>query len=418
MSRLRQENGWAVITALVMMLIIAGFGTATLTLAGQQQRESGAERQRETGFNLAEAAMNAQIFSLARHWAGTGGAAGVVDPRTGLPVAYPSSCTQATASDLRCPDAATIQKLFTSPDTTPNSVWTTMVRDNSGLAGSATYWSETMITASPTYDANGDGTLWVRAQATVQGRGRTLVALVRSEAQQEPIPRGTVIAGKLAISNNGNKTIIDTLGANSASPGDVIVRCDPVAQPSATCLGHPYSGGVPPARNNVQISPNVSVSRPTQPSALTSDSLSRMQDAAVANGTYYTTCPASLTGAVVYIDVPAGTNCGYSGNGNYNTVSAPGVVIVARGSISLNGTSDFYGLLYAANLSGSSADLISLGGNAAIYGGVMTDGNAGVVAGSSKFNIVFDPRAFAAVQSRGSAGLIQNTWRELTGQTG
>ena len=45
----------------------------------------------------------------------------------------------------------------------------------------------------------------------------------------------------------------------------------------------------------------------------------------------------------------------------------------------------------------------------------MVDGNGGVLAGSSGTNIVFDPRAFDGARSFGTAGIVQNTWREITG---
>ena len=47
-------------------------------------------------------------------------------------------------------------------------------------------------------------------------------------------------------------------------------------------------------------------------------------------------------------------------------------------------------------------------------GGVSVDGNGGVEAGSDKVNIIFDGDAFAALKTHGTAGLVQNSWRELT----
>jgi hypothetical protein len=76
---------------------------------------------------------------------------------------------------------------------------------------------------------------------------------------------------------------------------------------------------------------------------------------------------------------------------------------------------DFYGLIYHTNAGNSSGNVVSLQGNVQIHGGILVDGNAGVVAGSSKINIEFNDAAYAAVQSYGSAGLIQNTWREVNG---
>jgi hypothetical protein len=61
----------------------------------------------------------------------------------------------------------------------------------------------------------------------------------------------------------------------------------------------------------------------------------------------------------------------------------------------------------------------STGGNATIVGGVVVDGPGGISSGSNgqvgvnNANIMFDPRAFDNVQAAGTAGVVQNTWREL-----
>src|SRR4051812_9094699 len=111
----REEDGWVLVTALVLMLIMAVFAAATLTLSSGEARSSAASRSRESAFNLAEAAMNAQTFALASHWPGTGGA-------TSAAIRYPTSCTPSLA-DSRCPDIASMRQLATSVDTIRGSSW-------------------------------------------------------------------------------------------------------------------------------------------------------------------------------------------------------------------------------------------------------------------------------------------------------
>jgi hypothetical protein len=48
-----------------------------------------------------------------------------------------------------------------------------------------------------------------------------------------------------------------------------------------------------------------------------------------------------------------------------------------------------------------------------LEGGVIVDGNGKVSAGSSGLNIDFDANAFTGITSTGTAGVVQNTWREL-----
>jgi Tfp pilus assembly protein PilX len=407
----REEGGWALVTAIVLMTLMATFALATSATVDNQQKQSAVGRQRETAFNLGEAALNAQIYALTTHWTGPGGAINTA-------VAAPQSCTPAS-SDNRCPNASALSALFSSADTDTGSTWKTMVRDNSGVTGAASFWSDTMITAAPRYDANGDGKVWVRASGVSRGHSRAMVALVRTEQQPESLPHDTLLAGRVSISNNGNKVIIDTKG-NQATSGAVTVRCTPQASESQTCLGHSLGNGANAQSQltsllNTQIYPNVSTTGYAGGSGLAPDALERLRLSAIANGTYYTSCPTSLTGALVWIDTT--NTCSYTGNVVYNASGAAGVVIMARGTLSIAGTVQFYGVIYHANMDNSTTWPVQLGGNAQVFGGVLIDGNAGLVAGSSKTNVVFDDSAFAAVRSYGTAGLIQNTWREIKGAT-
>jgi hypothetical protein len=148
---------------------------------------------------------------------------------------------------------------------------------------------------------------------------------------------------------------------------------------------------------------------------MTAEARARLKATAIANGTYYaTTCPtaAQLTGQVVYVDVTG--SCGYTSNSQFNSAAAPGVLILDHATLSLGGTCNFFGVVYAANASNLAADMVQTQGNSVVTGGVVIDGAAGqFVVGSSGDNIVFDLNAYRAVASLGSAGIIQNTFREI-----
>jgi hypothetical protein len=256
----------------------------------------------------------------------------------------------------------------------------------------------------------------VRASALARGHERTMVALVRTEQQQETLPHNSVLAGRVSISNNGHKAIINTRG-NGATTSPVIVRCTPSPGESSACLGHPLGNGSNDQSSltsllSYQILPNATTTGYAGGAALSADALERLRQAAISDGTYYTYCPASLAGATVYVDTPSG--CSYTGNVVYNTAAAPGVLIMAQGTLSIAGTVIYHGLIYHANQANATGWLVQLNGNAEVDGGVVVEGDAGVIAGSSKTNIVFDDMAFQAVRSYGTAGVIQNTWRELT----
>lgn len=406
LRRLRHEDGgWAMVTALTLLTVMLGVGGATYGYVDGQTQQSRIGREKETAFNVAEAAMNAQIFQLARDWPGAGSASSP----------YPA-CTQISTA-TRCPSTTQLTALFTSPDTDSATVWSTSVRDNT--SPSANYYSDSQTQSAPGWDSNGDKRMWVRAQAQTKGRTRTIVALVRAQEQVEDLPRAALITGRLDISNNGHKVIIDASGGSSES-GLVAVRCTPALLESQPCLGHSLGGGniVTALANlnallNFQISPNVTQTGYSAAPAMSVEMRARMKATAIANGTYFASgCPtaAGLSGQVVYIE---NGDCSYTGNTQFNASAAPGMVIIARGSLYLGGTTNFYGIIYHANELASSGALMQVQGNAQVYGGVLIDGNGRTIAGSSKYNIVLASNAFDAVRSYGSVGIVQNTWREI-----
>ena len=203
---------------------------ATYSVVDTQQKHSADTRKRETAFNVAEAALNAQIYAMSRDWPGFGTAGSPYVP-----------CTQASTG-TRCPSTQTLADLFNpSPDTTDSLTWRTEVHDNEDP--NEHFYSESTTRLQPSYDANRDGRLWVRSQATARGKTRTMIALVRAQEQAEELPHAALITGRLDISNNGHKTIIDASGGSSVS-GLVAVRCTPQLLELKPCLGHKLVGGL------------------------------------------------------------------------------------------------------------------------------------------------------------------------------
>ena len=386
------ERGSALVPALLVMAILLAFGMSIAAGASTDQSDSRRERERETSFNLTEGALNAQIYQLSARWPGATAA-----------TPYPDSCTVGSAAS-DCPNGAAIQSNFASADTVTNTEWVTQVRDNGGA--SPNFWSDDLLASQPRYDRNDDNFLWVRASGLVHGRPRTLVALVEAENVTLNFPRATLVAGHFETSNNGNKVIIDTNGTgNQFSPGDIIVRCDPAAP---HCADYDANKG--------QIEPNTVRSDPQQPRAVSVEALDQLRERARADGNYYPGCGPLMgnqPGEVVFME--DATGCSWQGNNVYNTAAKPGYVVIARGAIgTINGTADFYGIIYHANLDNAAGNLITLGGNVSIFGSIVIDGPGGLSAGSSKVNLVYDPNVFNGFKAFGTAGIVQNTFREIT----
>jgi Tfp pilus assembly protein PilX len=388
--RLAGERGSALVPALIVMVMLLGFGISVASAVDTDQGDSRRERERETSFNVTEGALNAQIYQLSTRWPSASS--------TGSP----TSCT-ATSVEADCPSGAALEANFTSVDTAVGTEWVTQVRDNGG--SSPNFWTEDLLDSQPSYDANNDNFLWVRAAGEVRGRPRTLVALVEAENVTLNFPRATLVAGHFDVSNNGKKVMIDTNGDPDAfSPGDIIVRC---------ALG---PGCDEWDKDKGQVEPNTVRSDPAQPRAVSVEALDALRERARADGNYNAGCgplAGDQPGEVVFIE--DATDCKWQANAVYNTPDKPGFVVIARGAIStINGTADFYGVIYHANLDNSSEDLITLGGNVSIFGSVVIDGPGGLSAGSSKVNLVYDPRVFENLKAFGTAGIVQNTFREIT----
>src|SRR3954471_11862467 len=221
---------------MLMAVMMAG-GVSLMAAVDTETNSSAVERQRETAFNLAEAALNAQLFALSRDWAGKGMAANADAQNAAHP--HPQGGQQnwppqGSTAALRCPSSPALTSAFASADAA-GATWATTVRDD-GASPLDTFYSDDAIAGQPGYDASENGKLWVRAQATARGRTRTIVALVQAQQQEEDILHAAVAAGRLNLTNDGNKPLID-------GGGPVMVRCLLVPGESNPCLGQPFGTG-------------------------------------------------------------------------------------------------------------------------------------------------------------------------------
>jgi hypothetical protein len=393
MRRLRSQTGSALVSAVLLTSLMLGLGIVAFAMVDGETARSAGERQQETSFNLSEQLLNAQVYILSRDWPGQGGVATGPNP-TLQP--YPTTCTTGVTS-TRCPDINALVSRFGGADLGATVTWSTKVRDNN--SPNVNYYDDTTTQTQPAYDANGDERLWVRAQTVVRGKRRTLVGLVRIDKVTEEMPRNAILAGKFGTNNNGNKVIVQTNG------GLVQVRCTTPAKSS--CMDYP------PGKN--QVSPDTSELGYTGGDAMTDDQLQRLRERAIAEGTYWATgCPAKPEGSLVFIET---ASCAYNNSARpcCNSAASPGVLILNHGTLSLSGNLTFHGLIYAANRSNRTDDVVSNTGTSRIEGGVLIDRNGGMLIGSSGHpdNMIYRPNVYNNVISYANAGIIQNTWRDV-----
>jgi hypothetical protein len=385
---MRRERGSALVIAMLVMMVLLALGLAALSLADGQQQDAARSRVADSAFNLAEGVLDTQVYLLSHFWPGSAG------------TARPATCTQAVLV-AGCPDATQVRASYDGGDWTAGVAWTTMVRDNGGAATS--FFNATLVAGQPSWDANHDGRMWTYAQALVHGRKRTLVALVEVQHVDNSLlfSHNAITAGWFQTTNSGNKVIVDTQGS-SAQPAPLAVRC---TTRTNACLGYEAGKG--------QIAPDTTQTGYSGGNALTLDRLDTLRTRAIAESTYYASgCPADPSGAVVFIE---NANCAYNNSAGAccNSASAPGVLVVANGTLSLTGNIVFNGVIYMANQQNSAGVVLSLNGTSGINGAIAVDGPGGLIAGSSGLNVTFASGVFNVLTGFGTAGVIQNTWREL-----
>lgn len=398
LERLRSEqDGNVLVIAVTLVSLMLVTGLSTLSVVDTQTDVAMKERQHESSFNLAEGVLNAQTFVLARRGTGDAGSS-----------EFPELCTNGTAHPL-CPDEQQLARSYNSgvqKDYGDDTLWTTRVRDNPG----GTYYNPDAVDAAPRYDENGDRQLWVSAEATVRGRTRQIVALIRVEDRPITFPNYALLSGTFATSNNGRGTIVI---APAPSLG-IAVRCTGVPAKGSPCLGFD------PKKEQLFPAGAWTTGAPDVPS-ISIDDLQALEEYARGSGTYYTSCPGpDPNGAVVVIE---SGSCSFNNSSPEapgasiccNSPTRPGLLIVKCGSVSLGGNIEFYGIIYMPKgdcaLTGN---VVTTTGTSLISGGVIIDGiNRGLLVGSSGDNIVFNPLAFQNVRAAGTAGIVQNTWREV-----
>jgi Tfp pilus assembly protein PilX len=430
---LHSEEGFVLATSIVLMAIMVTVALASYSFVDTGQKRTRDQRERETSLNVTEGVLYSQGFALAQKWPGN-----LTQGNS-----MPATCTQTAQVDPAlaafCPVPGTLAAANGSPatanfatfDALSNVTWTTKIRDNGppAVAGqpdlSVAFVSSAADAAQAgtnvrtglsyscpgpcKWDANGDRQLWVQARGVVRGKPRNLVALLKREVFAEAFPRNGVVAGSFETTNKGNKGVIDSTGSQ------VVVRCL-TTDPNCTL----YDAG------KEQVLPPTIVHNTAYPPAMTPTQLARFKNAAqtASPPTYYTSCPDTYTGTVVYIDVPATTVCSDTNNATYNSKTDPGIVIMPRGRMdNIKGT--YFALLYLGNEQNSDGPVLTLAANSQVCGGVAIDGPGRLVAGEAsnaasicdptrgRATVMFQENAFNSLASFGTTGLVQNTWREL-----
>ncbi len=235
MNRLRRlsrdEQGFSLVVSILMLMIILTMSGAIIQTVVVQSHQSGAEVAGEASFNLAESALDAVSYQLAGNWPATSTAA------------YPT-CNQVTTAVAGCPGTS-LTSAFASQYAGVDfgtKVWNVKVIDDTG--GSSYYNDSALSSSTTSWDSNADGRLWIRADATIAGKRRIVVAQMLQQTSVLSLPQNVITAGGVDTSNNGNKVIIEANDPASHLSGKILVQCSAGSVSYGShCLGWDASKG-------------------------------------------------------------------------------------------------------------------------------------------------------------------------------
>jgi Tfp pilus assembly protein PilX len=442
MRHLRGEEGFAVVTAVVLLTVIMGLGLGLLLFADSQQKASAHEQASEAAFNVAEAALNAQVGQLSREWPTQKSA------EAGNPL--PSSCTASTSTGKTnaCPSSTDLKLDPNTASTTCSGTdawgsplsnqWTTYVRQDVTEGSGASLRESSLFNSAeeqskPSYAASEAGALWVRSVGVVQCHPVTVVTLVTRQRVTLNYPQYAIAGNWFKVTNKGNKVIVNRQG-NANEAGEVSMRCE--SPPPEGC--EQYEGG-----SKEQVSPPITENPTSSSTTLTASQLATVKSEAQAHGTFYSStspyhCPTSMnelegvpltkpSRAPVYVEGCGALNIKANGTANCEPPTpaasppkpeSPGFLVIANGTLELSGNSTYCGVIYAANLQKSSEAVVKLQGGTVVVGGIIVDGAGGIEFGSSgqggnPANLVFDSLAIDNLTISAGAAATRNSFRIL-----
>jgi len=439
--KLGNQQGSAMITALMVMLVILPLGLALLAIVDTQAKDSGSERTRDRAFNLADSALSSAAFSLSKYaWPSTGSLAPSNSSATGTAAACSGASVGATLGAATTPGSTTAKLQPNLNATYEDSAytgarWQINVCDNDPADAAKPVWKAALLTRW-NYDENADGKVWIRSEAQVGGRTRVLAGLVRISESPALSSKYGVMTGRLnAELTNTAGTVLNggLLGSLTSSLLDThpLVEADPLHD------GDPPTSGITAVRCGAldgcltgALAAAGSVSlvntlvtdgklvQATSPTATSEASVAQLKQQAIASGTYFATASGSSTTGTTAATVPppcpipaaaTSTTIVYIetvGNGDqyclldvsaskaYKALIIGSGRVVLRGNNSITSTNDtpavntFRGVVYALNEQRKTAlgdaatpprEVIRIDRGAHVVGGVAADGKSAQV---------------------------------------
>lgn len=377
MERTKGQRGSSLIVLIGMIAALAIMAVSLVALVTNVEHNTYGDRMKATAFNVAEAAMDEGMQTLAKSWP-TSSSATVTFDATAFRTAAPFNDTQ------RYPDPA--RGHFVVVDF---------------------YDNLTPLDSSVEYDSNADDKMYVVVQAGVGPKAARIQALVQRTFFDLMIPRG------IALFAGGDLTA----GGLGTNPKIVVEVPPPYGTITSIHVGGTIADSSIAQSGVVQLSGSSAASvDDVFPQSL----VEGLKTLAMQNGRLFTSLAAAeaspvnatwspqggLSGLCV-IQAPTGTNIKITSNTVLNSEEKPGIVLVIGGAtLEWGGTADYYGVLYCS--SGMSTSV----GTANIHGMVVTSSYEQM---SGTPNILYNDNCVARLLNTWSLNvkLVPNTWRQL-----
>lgn len=365
------RRGSALVLFLGIMAALSVLAIALVAIVGNAQHATSRNKARTTAFDVAEAALDVTMEALAKDW-----------PTNTSP--WTPGSFMAIAPDFE----ETFGVVYAAES--GNAVWVAVVDDSE---------------ASPEGTYDGNGYVWVDAQARVNGVSSRIRTLVQAKFYEVNVPRGVAVCAEGQLLSNAPGGNANSgkykIGAADASIGG--------PQPVSIAVW----GGI----QNPEVAwPYVAQNPPGMPHAsdlITPDLIADLTQIARQTGRLFESgrLPAKddFYGLTVVI-APEGTTVSLGQNGKddaFNSPESPGVLLVLGGAdLKIEGNTEYYGVIFCEGDIGVGT------GHPIIYGMLVTQGTFDM-AGVAQVIYREDCLVNLNRQFQTSTKMVPGYWREL-----
>ena len=413
-SRLRNEDGFALVVGIMAMVLMISLGLVMYTFVDSQARQSAYERDGESAYTYAEGLLDMEGYLVSSSWPAAS---------PGMPdCSFNGTTLTATggATSL-CPAPTQLAATYTGADYAGTITWTVRARDNGGTDQCAVitastcsyYYDDAGLASQPTYDANGDGQVWVRAQSVARGKRRTVVERIQLDKQPVNFPEAVLTAGYLTLKESPHVKVVTNF-----SPINLRCAINSTTPSGAKCLGLKKLKQIAPYKINYSYAPQT---------AIPQSSLDLLRKRAQAEGWYYSTCPTNPPGSQVFVESGSCTGSAMP----YTSPTQRGTYIQVSGTLTITGKKpasanyakgrkgNFWGLIYLANQSHLTGYVLTVSkGKRIIRGVVAIDYGGGMNLGGSKDTLLqYDPVAFQGLYLYQGSTIVRPSFRDIVTNT-